>query len=80
MHTITQADIEAIKAAFAAAGYDAPEISADGFLVSSGVEGWSVRAFGGLSFNLLVLKLDLTGGYNFLSDSLSLAANARIQL
>ena len=39
-----------------------------------------MRAYGGLSLNLFLLKLDLTGGYNFLSESYSLAANARIQL
>ncbi len=77
---ISAQDIADIQAAFADAGYEAPEISAEGFLLSSGVRGWAVRAFGGLSFNLLILKLDLTGGYNFTSDSYSLAANARIQI
>ncbi len=77
---IQQQHIDEIKAAFASAGYEAPEISAGGFLLNSAVQGWSVRAYGGLSLNLLLVRLDLTGGYNLLNQAYSLSANARIQL
>ena len=75
---ITATDIAAIEAAFDAAGYDAPDLSEDGFLVSSESDGGAFRAFGGLSVNLFILKLDLTGMYNFNTSSLGASANVRI--
>ena len=75
---ITQADIDAINAALAAVGESELDVSADGFLVSSDAKGGAFRAFGGLSVNLFILKLDLNGMYNFNTSSLGASANVRI--
>ncbi|RKX85543.1 MAG: hypothetical protein DRP58_05700 [Spirochaetes bacterium] len=77
-HDITADDIAAIEQAFADAGYDAPTLSADGFLVSSDSVGGSFRAFAGLSVNLFVLKLDLNAMYNVDTASFGGGVNARI--
>jgi hypothetical protein len=44
------------------------------------VNGFSARAFGGLSFNIMVLKLDLTGLYNFRDSNYGASLGARFQL
>lgn len=75
---ITPAEIAAIEAAFATAGYDAPDLSSTGFLVSSSSTGGAFRAFGGLSVNLFILKLDLNAMYNISTASLGASANVRI--
>jgi len=75
---LTAADIAAIEDAFAASGYDAPDLSSDGFLVSSESDGGSIRAYGGLSINLFILKLDLNAMYNLSTQSLGASANVRI--
>jgi hypothetical protein len=77
--SITQAQINAIIAAFTAAGLTPPNLTSSGLLVESDTKGWAMRAFGGLSVNLLMLKVDLSGMYNFTSGSLGLALNTRIQ-
>jgi len=68
-----------LQDAMDAAGYEA-DVSGESFAILSGVDGGSVRAFGGFSVNLLVLKLDLNGQYNFTTGSLGGGINARIQL
>jgi len=72
---ITPAEIAAIKDA---GGDSAPDVSADGFLVSSASVGGSFRAFAGLSVNLFILKLDLNAMYNVNTESLGASANVRI--
>ncbi len=42
--------------------------------------GWSVRAFGGTSINMALLRLDLGVSYNFLGRNLGANIGARIQL
>jgi hypothetical protein len=44
------------------------------------VKGFSARAFGGLSVNLLVFKLDLTGLYNFRDSNYGVSLGTRFQL
>src|SRR6056297_1680551 len=68
-----------LQDAMDAAGYEA-DVSGESFAILSGANGGSVRAFGGFSVNLLVLKLDLNGQYNFSTNSLGGGINARIQL
>lgn len=41
---------------------------------------YGVRAFGGLAFNVFLLKLDLTGSYNFLNQNWGANFGARVQL
>ena len=75
---ITSTQISAINTAFAAADLEAPELTEDGLMVASESNGGAFRAFGGLSVNLFILKLDLTGMFNFNTQSLGATANVRI--
>jgi hypothetical protein len=56
------------------------EIDDTGFLVYSGSQGGSLRAFGGVSFNIFILKLDVNAQYNFMTKGLGAGLNARIQI
>jgi hypothetical protein len=56
------------------------EIDEQGFLVYSDATGGSLRAFGGLSFNLFILKLDVNGQYNFNTESFGGGVNVRVQI
>jgi len=62
-----------------AAGQDVT-LSDQGFLVQASASGWAVRAFGGVSLDLLVLKTDFTGMYNFTSGSFGGSLGLRLQL
>jgi hypothetical protein len=74
-------DIKDIEDAFEAAGYDAPNLDPDqGILIGSDVNGWGLRAFGGVGFNILALKLDLGLGYDVLGSNLMGSLSARFQL
>ncbi len=77
--SISQTQINQIISLYEAAGQTPPDLTTSGLLVESDTKGWAMRAFGGLSLNLL-LKFDLSGMYNFTSGSLGGALNARIQL
>ncbi|MEA1910510.1 MAG: hypothetical protein U9N32_02415 [Spirochaetota bacterium] len=68
---------EEVRAALEAAGYTV-DLSDDGFAILAEVSGGSLRAFGGLSVNLFILKLDLNAMYNVNTNSLGASANARI--
>ena len=77
---LTPPDIDVIIAAMEAAGLTPPELTSTSVEVGSQkVDGWAMRAFGGLGFNLWILKLDLSGMYNFTSGSYGVALNTRIQ-
>ncbi len=75
---ITQADIDAINAAFDDKGIDRPDLSVKKITVSSDNTGSTLRAFGGISVNLILLKLDLNGMYNVSTQSLGASVNARM--
>jgi len=68
-----------VRDALDAAGYTF-ELDDDGFSILSDATGGSFRAFGGMSINLLILKLDLNGQYNFTTQSLGGGLNVRIQI
>ncbi len=51
----------------------------EGFFVTSEATGWTFRAFGGVSVNILMLKLDLTGMYNFSSGTFGASLSGRVQ-
>ncbi len=75
--TFTGATEDQVRDALAAAGYDV-ELSADGFAILAESSGGSLRAFGGISVNLFILKLDLNAMYNLSTASLGASANVRI--
>jgi hypothetical protein len=49
-------------------------------IVQSSVQGWSFRAWGGLSLNIFVLRLDLNAMYDITSGALGASLGARIQI
>ncbi len=51
-----------------------------GFFVTSSENGWSFRLYGGVSVNLWILKVDLTGMYNLVSGNYGASVSGRIQL
>ncbi len=52
----------------------------DSIKSSADETGWSVRAFGGTSINMALLRLDLGLSYNFLGNNFGANIGARIQL
>jgi len=56
------------------------DLGTGGFSSEVGINGWSVRAFGGISLNLMVLRLDFTALYNFRDGNLGATIGARIQI
>ncbi len=75
---ITAADINTIKSALNEAGYPAPDLTSTQVLISSDNSAGILRAFGGISVNLFLLKIDLSGMYNFSTQSLGANVDARI--
>lgn len=51
----------------------------DGFLVNKWVNGWGFRAFGGLSINIWVLKIDTSVMYDIIGKSLGAQVGVRLQ-
>lgn len=79
--TPTQDEINQIIQAFKDAGKTPPDLTTTGIIVKKAAPvGWGARVFGGLSVNLFVLRLDLCGMYNIMSNSLGGSANVRVQL
>lgn len=82
----TAVDIENLRQAFILDGKTPPDFSATGFSVEkSAPVGWAGRLFGGLSLNLLVVRLDLNAMYSFpfvdfLSGSYGGTVNLRVQM
>jgi hypothetical protein len=75
----TQAQIDAITAYLESQSLTA-DLSSQGFLVQAAANGWSFRAFGGISLNILIVKLDLGAMYNFTSGSYGATLGLRVQL
>lgn len=77
---ITQGQIEAINANLIAAGQATIDISADGILFNAESTSPVLRVYGGLSFEILVIKLDTTVTYVPATKSLGASAMVRFQL
>lgn len=79
--TLSDEDIKEINAAAEQAGEETiPELGTNGFSVTADMPaGWSFRAFGGFSINLLVLKVDITGMYDFLGNNFGVTLGTRVQ-
>lgn len=78
---LTDAEIQQIKEAAAAQGVALPEdFDQTGLGVSSNVNTFALRIFGGTSFNILIMRLDLGLMYNITSGSVGGSLGARIQL
>ncbi|MFW6215137.1 MAG: hypothetical protein ACOC45_04245 [Alkalispirochaetaceae bacterium] len=78
---LTDAEIEQIKNAAAEAGVSLPsDFDQTGLGVESNVNSFAFRIFGGTSFNILILRLDLGLMYNITSGSVGGTLGARVQL
>jgi hypothetical protein len=65
------------KTALSTLGFDVDDAS---IAVFSDVTGWSFRVFGGVSVNILILRLDLGIQYNLIGGNMGASLGARIQL
>jgi len=82
---MTNADLTTLKAAYTAAGLNLPDIDTDGVSSFSDVTGMTHRVYGGASFALFLLHLDVSvfstlNLSDFSSTSWGGSLNARIQL
>lgn len=78
--TLDSAGVAQLKSDLAAAGIDVPDISADGFMFRSEDTSPVLRVYGGLSFDIFVIKLDTTVTYVPVTKSLGASAMVRFQL
>ncbi|MDR2618440.1 MAG: hypothetical protein LBC62_06180 [Treponema sp.] len=74
------AGIDAVKGYLGREGLEGMEISGSGISTIIKDKRFGLRAFGGLSLNLMVFKIDITGLYNFLDKNYGGSAGFRFQL
>jgi hypothetical protein len=80
-HTLNQNDINLINAYYASQGQTPPDLSSVGIKASaSSGAGLDFRAFGGLSFDLFILYLDLGGAYDISTGAFGADLNVRLAL
>lgn len=76
--TSSSGDIEDAREAFNELGiYD---LDKNGFSAESKFTGWSYRVFGGMSINLALFRIDLTGLYNFADKNYGVSLGTRLQI
>jgi hypothetical protein len=76
--TLSGADLDKIKKIMG--NYGITDITANGLSSIVEITGWSGRLFGGLSFNLPLFKIDLTGMFNFADARYGVALGLRFQV
>lgn len=76
---ITEDQKKIYQEAFKKAGLPFPDLQ-EGLILKKEVSGWSFRLFGGLSLNVLLLRLDIGAIYNINTENLGFTLNARVQL
>jgi len=79
-NTLSQHDIDDIKAFLSSAGLDTMDVNSSGISSIIKNSAFSLRAFGGFSINLVVFRLDFTGLYNFLDSNYGATFGFRFQL
>ena len=77
---VDQAGKTAINAGLNSAGLAGIEFTGKGFSTILEETGWSLRAFGGLSVNLALFRLDLTGLFNFFDGNYGVTLGGRFQI
>lgn len=76
--TSSSSDFNQIKDIFAKYGiYD---LDKTGFSSEAEFSGWSFRVFGGMSINLALFKIDVTGMYNFIDKNYGISLGTRLQI
>ena len=78
---LTDEEMQQINEALEAQGVGPlPSLGPQGLLVTADMPaGWAFRAYGGVSLNLLIVRLDLTGMYDFLGKNYGATVGLRIQ-
>ncbi len=76
------AEIEQLLQDLEDANFEVPEetFSAEGFNLQAVTDGWSFRAYGGLSLNLFFIRTDITAMYDIASGALGGSVNLRFQI
>jgi hypothetical protein len=74
------AKISAINAELQNKGLKEIDFSGEGFSTILKETGWSFRVFGGLSVNIALFRIDLTGLYNFIDGNYGVTLGGRFQL
>jgi hypothetical protein len=77
---LTDAEKRALNAGLKAAGVEGLDFSEKGFATILKETGWTFRVFGGLSVNLALFRLDLTGLYNLFDGNYGVSLGARVQI
>ncbi|MDR0642720.1 MAG: hypothetical protein LBG07_09705 [Treponema sp.] len=77
---LSDADRSSINAALENAGLEGVDFSGRGFSTTLKETGWSFRVFGGVSVNLALFRLDLTGLYNFSDGNYGVTLGGRFQI
>lgn len=78
---ITQGQMDDIKDACDAAGVSVPALTDEEIIVYAETPpAWSIRAYGGVSINIAIIKLDLMAMYNFAGGGFGASFNIRAQL
>ena len=78
---ITQANIDAINAYYASQGLTPPSLSSTSVTASaSSGAGFDFRGFGGLSFDLFSLYIDLGGAYDITTGAFGASLNVRLAI
>ena len=75
---ITQSDIDTINQTLKDNGQTPLDLSSNQVLITRDNTGGAFRAFGGVSINILILKIDISGMYNVNTKSLGANINTRI--
>jgi len=78
-NNVEMADTDDLEDALKDGGYSIPDLNDSGIAYDKTLSTFGVRAFGGLSVNMLIVKLDLTGMYNFADSRLGGSVGLRIQ-
>ncbi|MBN2532984.1 MAG: hypothetical protein JXB88_08835 [Spirochaetales bacterium] len=78
---ITQDDIDMVDDYYNEIDEPAPDLN-DGQIIvyATTPAAWSIRAFGGVSVNLALFRIDLLGLFNFASGAFGASLNVRLQL
>jgi hypothetical protein len=77
---ITQEDIDMVNEYYDGMDMPAPNLN-DGQIIvyATTPAAWSIRAFGGISLNLALFRVDFLGLYNLASNAFGASLNIRLQ-
>ncbi len=76
----TQEEIDQLNETLEAAGQETLNVDPTGYSITSEAGGWAFRVFGGVSLDILILKLDVGASYNLTSGSYAGELGVRLQL